>query len=463
MASGGSDRLIVRDPDDGAIVGEVAITPAAAIEQALASAHDAGRRPPPPAHARARILDAVADAVDADADDYARLIASEGIKTIREARREVARCAVTLRLGAEEARRIGGGVVPFDQVPAGEGRHGWYQLVPAGPVLAITPFNDPLNLVAHKLAPAVALGAPVILKPHPQTPFSALKLHRAFIDAGAEPDRVQIVIGHGDAGAAMVRDPRVRVVSFTGGRQAGAQVAAAAGLKRLLMELGGVGVVAVDEGIDLDSTAEAISSGAFFAAGQNCVHAQRVIAHRAIAANLRERLVERARALRPGAKLDPATDIGPLVDDAAADRVMAMVAAARDDGGTLLTGGTRSGRRVAPTWLAMEGPAHALCAAETFGPVASLEVAEGRDDLLDRIAAAPDAINVGVFTSSLDTALAVRERARAAAVIVNDSTDFRIDAMPFGGTGGAGLGREGVADAIEAMAEKRLFVLRRSA
>ncbi|QJU56953.1 aldehyde dehydrogenase family protein [Sphingomonas sp. AP4-R1] len=462
MAIANLDRLIVRDPDDGAIVGELAITPSSQIEQALETASEAGRRTPPPAHARARILETVAGTVEAEAEIYARLIATEGIKTIREARMEVRRCVVTLRLGAEEARRIGGGVVPFDQAPAGEDRQGWYQLVPAGPVLAITPFNDPLNLVAHKLAPAMALGAPVILKPHPQTPFSALRLHRAFLDAGAEPQRMQIVIGHGDAGAAMVKDGRIRVVSFTGGRQAGAAVAATAGLKRLLMELGGVGVVAVDEGVDLDAVADAIDSGAFFAAGQNCVHAQRIIAHRAVATGLRDRLVERAAKRCTGPKLDPATDVGPIVDDSAADHVMAMIAAARD-GGTVLTGGTRSGRHIAPTWIELDAPTHFLASAEIFGPVATLETADGRDDLLDRIAAAPDAINVAIFTPSLNTALAVRERARAAAVIVNDSTDFRIDAMPFGGTGGAGLGREGVADAIEAMAEKRLFVLRRSA
>lgn len=455
--------MVVRDPEDGSVFGEVPLASPSDLESALERGARASRRVPPPAHERARILDLVATHVADDAGAFAKIIATEGVKTIREAEQEVARCVITLRLAAEEAKRIGGTVIPFDQVPGGVGRVGWHCLRPAGLVIAITPFNDPLNLVAHKLAPAFALGAPVIIKPHPQTPFSALRLVDAFHAAGARPDQVQILIGKGELGAALVADPRGRVVSFTGGRATGEAIARSAGIKRLVLELGGVGVVAVAADADVARAVDAIHSGAFWAAGQNCIHAQRIIADASILPELRDGLVERAKAMRLGPKRDRATDMGPLVDLDSAKRVAGWIDRACAVGGHVLTGGTRVGTALAPTWIEGLQDGHPLLAEEIFGPVATLESAAGTGDLIQRLAAAGDAIHAAVFTASIDVAMSAYDKVNAAALIVNDSTDFRIDAMPFGGIGAAGLGREGVADAIEAMAEKKLFVLHRAA
>ncbi|MFC4312453.1 aldehyde dehydrogenase family protein [Steroidobacter flavus] len=457
------DVIVVRDPDDDSIVGEVKVTSGAELERVLARAVDASKAPSLAAHERSKILAAVAARVEAQADAHAQLIATEGIKTIREAGREVARCVETLRLSAEEAKRIGGAVVPFDQASGGVDRLGWWQLRPAGVVAAITPYNDPLNLVAHKLGPAFALGAPIVLKPHPQTPFSALKLAEHFREAGAPEHSIQIVLGGGELGAMLVADRRPRVVSFTGGRAAGAAIAARIGFKRLLAELGGVGVVAVAADADLDIAATAIHSGAFWAAGQNCVHSQRIVVDAAIAGELRERLSALAAQMRMGPKRDATTDLGPLVDRAAARRVMLEIQQARADGARLVTGGWSEGNRVAPTWLEDVPEDHRLLREEVFGPVATFETVTGTPQLLRRLAEAGDALHAAIFTRSLETSLSAYGAANAAAVIVNDSTDFRIDAMPFGGGGAAGLGREGVADAIEAMAEKKMYVVRRTA
>lgn len=454
------DVIVVRDPDDDSIVGEVRATRLEALDRVLSRATAALRAPRVPAHERAGILTKVAARVEQQAEAHAVLIAREGIKTIREARREVVRCVETLRLSAEEAKRIGGAVIPFDQAGGGVDRIGWWKLQPTGVVAAITPYNDPLNLVAHKLGPAFALGAPVVLKPHPQTPLSALKLVEHFLEAGAAEASVQIVFGGAELGAMLVADRRPRIVSFTGGRAAGAAIAARLGFKRLLAELGGVGVVAVAADADLEAAAAAIHSGAFWAAGQNCVHAQRIIVDSRVEPELRSRLIALANGMRLGPKQEATTDMGPLVDRASARHVTNKIAQARADGANVLCGGWSEGSRVAPTWIGDLPVGHSLLHEEVFGPVATLETANGTRDLLQRLAAASDAIHAAIFTASIETSLAAYDVANAAAVIVNDSTDFRIDAMPFGGIGAAGLGREGVADAIEAMAEKKLYVVR---
>jgi glyceraldehyde-3-phosphate dehydrogenase (NADP+) len=462
FGSAGSGVIEVRDPDDGSTVGEVRATSPDGLDRALTRGVAALRSQRQPAHERARILASVADRVAAEAEPHALLIASEGVKTIREARREVLRCVETLRLSASEAKRIGGSVISFDQASTGVGRSGWWALRPAGLVAAITPFNDPLNLVAHKVGPAFALGAPTIVKPHPQTPLSALRLVQHFHEAGAPEPTVQIVFGGAQLGEALVADPRVRTVSFTGGGAAGRAIAARAGIKRLLLELGGVSVVAVAGDANLEHAAAAIHSGAFWAAGQNCIHSQRIIAETGVIDELRDRLLGLAARVRLGSKRADTTDMGPLVDVAAAERVAGLVEAARAGGARILCGGAREHNRFTPTWIDALPRHHALESTEIFGPVATLEPVAGRAELLERMAAAEAAIHAAIFTTTLDSAMDAFEMANAAALIVNDSTDFRVDAMPFGGGGSAGLGREGVVDAVEAMAEKKLFVLNRA-
>lgn len=451
--------LTVRDPEGGAVIGELPVADPATAEAALAAAERAFRDGPMPAHRRAAVLARAATLVAERAESFAELIATEGVKTIREARREAARCAETLRLGAEEAKRLDGGAVPLDQVPAGEGRIGFYERRAAGPVIGITPFNDPLNLVAHKVAPAIASGCPVIVKPHPKTPFSALRLRDLLREAGLPEPQFEVLVGGAAVAARLTADPRPRLVSFTGGREGGRAVAAAAAGKRLTLELGGVGVVAVAADADLEHAAAAIHAGAFWAAGQNCVHAQRIIADDAVHDALAERLVGRAAAMRLGRKRDETTDMGPCVDEASAERLAAACRRAVAAGATLACGGHHAGTRFAPTWLVDVADGNPVQREELFGPVSTLERAPGFDDILRRVGAAGDAIHMALFSASLSNALSMWRAAPAAAVIVNDSTDFRIDAMPFGGIGTAGLGREGVRDAIEAMTEKRMMIL----
>lgn len=460
------DVIVVQDPEDGTVVGEVLATDASAVEAILETGARTARARLLPAHRRAAILETVARQIEADPEPWAKRIALEGIKTIREARIEVGRCANTLRLSAEEAKHQEGAIVPMDQVPAGEGRLGLEMRRPAGLILAITPFNDPLNLVAHKLGPAIAVGAPIILKPASATPLSAQALCEALWQAGLPDEWLQLAHGGRNLGDALVSDSRPRLISFTGGREGGMAIARSAGRggpRRLAMELGGVGVTIVDEDTDIETAAAAINSGAFWAAGQNCVHTQRVIVVEAVADALEDRLVSLAESLRLEHKLSETSDMGPLINKRSAERLNRLLSRCKDEGAAQLCGGGPSGTRMPPTWLRAPqygtASAHCMAIEEAFGPLAVLERASDFDDALGRLAAAGDAINASLFTQRLDRAFAAFEASHTGTVIINDSTDFRIDAMPFGGPGNAGLGREGVSSAAAAMTESHLAVI----
>jgi glyceraldehyde-3-phosphate dehydrogenase (NADP+) len=453
--------LTIRDPDDGSVIAELPVTTDAALDEAVEnSATVFTQNRMPPLHERIAILHAVAQAVSDDVDAYADCIAREGIKTIREAHKEARRCIETLRLAAQEAAQFGGKLVPFAATASAADRKGFYEYRAAGVVVAITPFNDPLNLVAHKLAPAFAVGAPVIIKPHPATPLSALKLVKAFHDAGAPRDTVQCVIGGSETGKKLVADNRVRIISFTGSQAAGYAISRTAGFKKLLLELGGVGVVAVAADANVEQAAQAIHNGAFWAAGQNCVHAQRVITEQSVAQPLTDRLVELAGSMTLTRKLDPASDMGPLLDDADYRRMDEIIASAKAHNGEVLIGGERSERHFLPTWIRLADANCQMTSQEIFGPISTIENAANDRELLRAMSCAQSAIHQAVFTNRMDLILEGFATTPSAALIVNDSTDFRIDAMPFGGSGFAGLGREGVADAMIELTEKKMLVLR---
>jgi glyceraldehyde-3-phosphate dehydrogenase (NADP+) len=451
--------LIVRDPDNGAVVGELPLAQPDDVESALALAQSCFRQDTWPAYRRAAILEKASELVEVRAEVFATMIAKEGIKTIREARREVHRCTETLKLCAAMAKQSDGKVIPFDQVAAGSSRLGFYERRPAGVVVGITPYNDPLNLVAHKVGPAIASGCPIIIKPHPQTPYSALMLRDAFLEAGLPKPHFQVLIGGVAAAAQLVADKRPRIISFTGGKVGGAAVASNAGMKRLALELGGVGVVAVAADADIEEAAAAIHSGAFWAAGQNCVHAQRIIADKKIYAELRDRLLALATTLKLGPKLSEETDMGPCVDEASAQRLERSCNSAVAAGAVLATGGQREGTRLSPTWLIDVASENPVLREELFGPVSTLEAAADFADILQRVRTAEDAIQAALFTPAISEARQFWKVAPVGAVLINDSTDFRIDAMPFGGIGSAGLGREGVSDAIETFTEKRMMII----
>ena len=452
------EKIEVRNPQDGSLVDTVPLASCADMEAAIVAAEAGFRRArQTPVHLRINVLQQAATILEAEHELFARTIAEEGIKTIREARKEVTRCIETIRISAEEARRLAGETIPFDQMPGSENRMGYYQREPIGIIGAITPFNDPLNLVAHKVGPALAAGNAVIVKPDSKTPLSALKLARAIDDAGLPRGMLQVITGNGrEVGEVLVTDPRVRMISFTGGLETGEAIMRKVGLKKVGMELGSNCPVIVMPDADLDKAVAANVSGAFWAAGQNCLHVQRLLVHDDVYDQFRDRFVAAAEAYEVGDKLDEATDMGPLINEAAARRVEQLVDRALDDGATLLTGGERSGTFYAPTVLADVPDETPLAKEEIYGPVTVLYRFA---DLAEAIRRANDVkygLQAGIFTKDLNTAFAAASRLECGGVMVNDSTDYRIDAMPFGGVKGSGLGREGIRFALQEMTEPKV-------
>ena len=454
-----SKKIEVRDPQDGALVDTVPLASPEdmlkAIAAAEAGAHHARAMP---AHARMRLLQEAAATMEREHEDFARTIAREGIKTIREARKEVTRCIQTMRISAEETRRLNGETIPFDQMPGSENRVGYYRRDPIGIVGAITPFNDPLNLVAHKVGPALAAGNAMIVKPDSKTPLSALKLARALHDAGLPPGVLQVVTGHGrEVGDVLVVDPRIRMISFTGGLDTGLKIMSKVGLKKVGMELGSNSPVIVMPDADLQHAVEANVSGAFWAAGQNCLHVQRLLVHDDVYDPFREAFIRQTEAYNVGDKLDETTDMGPLINEAAARRVEKLVQDALEDGATLLTGGERSGTFYAPTVLT-DLPDHTpLAQEEIYGPVTIFYRFQDVDEAVHRANNVEYGLQAGIFTNDLNTAFQVADRLDCGGVMINDSTDYRIDAMPFGGVKGSGLGREGIRFALQEMTEPKLI------
>ena len=454
-----AQTIAVLNPEDNSLVGKV---PNMRLEQVQAMLDRAVEAQPVaaavPAHQRMAILNQVATALAAQAEDFARLIAQEGIKTIREARKEVSRCVDTLRLSAEEARRINGETIAFDQAPGSENRFGYYQRKPLGVIVAITPFNDPLNLVAHKIGPAIAAGNCVILKPHSETPLVAQRLVQLFADTNLPPGIVQIVTGRGaEVGDTLVTDHRVRMLSFTGGRPVGEHIQQQAGLKKIALELGSNCPAIIMPDAAMEAAIEATVSGAFWAAGQNCLHVQRILIHQSCYQAFSERFVAKASAIKMGAKLDEQTDMGPLINARAADKVEALVNEAVAEGASLLCGGKRQGNFYSPTVLANVPDHCAIAQEEIFGPVTLLYSFDTQQEAIARANNVDYGLQAGVFTQNLDTAFAIANALDCGGVIINDSSDYRIDAMPFGGVKGSGLGREGVAHAVQEMTEAKTY------
>ncbi|MGD8816487.1 MAG: aldehyde dehydrogenase family protein [Acidobacteriota bacterium] len=450
-------RFEVHDPQDGSLLDAVPRASEddmrAAIDAAVVGATRARAMP---VHERMAILHRAADLIDKDLEGYATTIAREGIKTIREARKEAGRAVHTMRLSAEACRRVTGETVAFDQYPGGDNRVGYWIPEPLGIVAAITPYNDPLNLVAHKVGPGLAAGNAVIVKPDSKTPLSALKLARAIHDAGMPAGVLQCLSGPGKViGDVLVTDPRVRMVSFTGGLEVGRIIAARAGLKKLGMELGSNSPVIVMGDADLDAALEAVVSGAFWAAGQNCLHVQRLLLHDDIYDHFSARFAAAAAAYVVGDKLDEATDMGPLINEDAAQEVERLVDDAVSGGASLLTGGTRNGAFYDPTVLADVPDDCVLAREEVYGPVTLLYRFADLDEAVRRANEVDYGLHAAIFTRDIDSALRAAEQLECGGVMINESTDYRMDAMPFGGVKGSGLGREGIEFAIREMTEPK--------
>lgn len=448
----------VWDPGTGELIASVPMASRAdalyAVEMAEAGAKIARRLP---SYERMHILQAAADRLYSHAEEAAELIARESSKTIREARKEVGRCVDTLRLSAEEARRIGGQTIRFDQAEGSAGRKGYWERGPVGIITAITPFNDPLNLVAHKLGPAIATGNAVILKPSNETPLSALYLAQILYDVGLPREMLSVITGQAEEiGDVLIADPRIRMISFTGGLKTGTHIAHQAGLKKLAMELGSNSPAIILEDADLDRAVEATVSGGFWAAGQNCLGVQRVLIEKSIYELVKERIVERTALIRVGNKLDEHTDMGPLINERESRRVQAWVNEAQTEGARILVGGHRDGNFYAPTVLDQVPSDALVLEEEIFGPVLSLIPVSDLSEAIRIANRVNYGLQAGVFTQNIQKAFRAIEELDVGGVMINDTSDYRIDAMPFGGVKGSGLGREGVPFTAEAMTEPKV-------
>jgi glyceraldehyde-3-phosphate dehydrogenase (NADP+) len=409
---------------------------------------------------RSRILRRTAELLEERGESFAVLIAREGSKTIREARKEVYRCTQTLRVAGEEAIRLLGETIAYDQQRGSENRRGYFTRVPIGVVAAITPFNDPLNLVAHKVGPALAGGNAVVVKPATVTPLSALKLAELFLEAGLPPRALSVVTGPGgEVGDALVADPRVRMVSFTGGVEAGLAVTRRAGLKKIGMELGSNSPVIVLADADMEAAIESCVSGAFWAAGQNCIGVQRIYLEEGVFESFLEGFVERTERYKVGPKLEEDCDMGPLITRKEAERMERWVDEAVAAGARVACGHRREGAVYWPTVLSGVPDGVKVDCEEIFGPVVNLYPVADLEEGIARANAVDFGLQAAIFTSGLASAFRAIEALEAGAVIVNDSTDYRMDAMPFGGIKQSGLGREGIRFALQEMTEPKAICL----
>jgi len=451
-------RLEVRDPQDTHLIDTIPQASAADMLKAIdAAVMGATIARDMPIYQRISILEHTAGIVTRRHEEFARTISREGIKTIREARKEVTRCIQTLRISAEAARHVGGETIAFDQMPGSELRQGYYRREPVGIIGAITPFNDPLNLVAHKVGPALAAGNAIIVKPHTETPLSALLLAQAVVEAGLPPGILQVITGRGrEIGEILVTDPRVRMISFTGGRQIGETIYRKACLKKVSMELGSNCPVIVMPDANLELAVKCSVSGAYWAAGQNCLHVQRLFIQRSIVSECIERFLTLTKAYRTGDKQDEETDMGPLINEAAAMRVEQTVNEALAAGAKALIGAQRSGTYYLPTLLEDVPDTSSLATEEIYGPVTMLFQFDTLEEAIERANAVDYGLQAGIFTQSIQTAFQAVNKLLCGGVMVNDSSDYRIDAMPFGGIKGSGLGREGVYFALQEMTEPKV-------
>jgi acyl-CoA reductase-like NAD-dependent aldehyde dehydrogenase len=458
--TGGGGTLDIHSPWNGDIVNRVSLGTAQDVEAALASAHAAFEATRRASSAdRSAWLTGIAEALVRRRAEIGAMISREAGKPITLALLEVDRATTTFRLGAEEARRIGGEVVPLDAAPAGLGRFGLTRRFPRGVVSGIVPYNFPLNLAAHKVAPALAAGCPIVLKPPPQAPGATMILAELATEAGAPPGAVNTVFAPVGAAQALVTDPRVAVLSFTGSAAVGWELKSKATRIPVILELGGNNAVIVDETADLDRAAERCAQGSFLFAGQVCTKAQRIIVIESMAKPFREKFLAAVERLAVGDPSDPAVICGPVIDDGAATRIQSWVEAAIAAGAKPLKPLRRDGRLLSPCILENVPAAAQVRCDEIFGPVVLLDTAPDFETALSMASDSAYGLQAGVFTARLDRARRAFDTLNVGAVILDDAPVFRVDSMPYGGIRNSGFGREGLRYAIEEMTEMKLLVM----
>ena len=454
-----ADKVAIHAPFDHRVVGETFQADTDLLERAISAvAHSADTMRKLSAEQRAEILATVSDRIRAAAEPFAALIAMEAGKPLKAAKVEVERAIFTFALAAEEAKVLHEQHIDVRLPLPATSRQGTIRWFPAGPIAAITPFNFPLNLVAHKLAPAIAAGCPVVLKPAPQTPLTALKLAQLIVAAGLPVGALSVMPMRNEVAAKLVADDRLKVLSFTGSAKVGWELKTRAGKKKVVLELGGNAAVIVEPDTDIAHAAQRCVAGGFGYSGQSCISVQRIFVQRSAFAEFRDALVAGVKQLKSGDPLDPNVDCGPLIREADAIRVEQWIQESVARGAKLLTGGKRSGWFIEPAVLTGTRTDDKVNAEEVFGPLLVVEPYDSLDEAIDRVNASRYGLQAGIFSADPQKTERAFNAIEAGGVIANDVPTFRSDAMPYGGVKDSGLGREGVIYAMQEFSEMRILV-----
>jgi glyceraldehyde-3-phosphate dehydrogenase (NADP+) len=458
--SSNRESVAVLNPYDNSEIDRVPLATAADIDRALAFAHEGARRLRKiPGYERYQMLMRAARLMEERAEDLARTITTEEGKVLAESRVEVSRAIETIIGSAEEAKRLGSEVVPLDGAPGTGNRFGFTLRIPCGVVLAITPFNFPLNLVCHKVGPALAAGNSVVCKPASDTPLSCLKFAQALLDAGVPAEGIQVITGSGgDIGDQLAGDPRVRKITFTGSRDVGDRICRTAGIKKVTMELGSNSPVIVLPDADLDKAAQAITASGYANAGQVCISAQRVLIDRKVYGGLLESLKPKVDALTTGNPLDESVKVGPMVREKDAIRVEEWVKQAAE-GGARVHGGGRHGALYSPAILSDVKPDMRVSSDELFGPAVALTPVDTVDEAIALANQTNYGLSAAIFTESLENAMRFAREVDSGNIHINWGTQWRADLMPYGGVKESGFGKEGPKYAVQEMTELKMVVM----
>jgi acyl-CoA reductase-like NAD-dependent aldehyde dehydrogenase len=459
-----SSYYTLRSPYSGEVLAEIPAANEEEIEAALSAAHEArSTMRAMPAHERSLILRKLADLLAENAELAARLIASEAAKPIKTARVEVSRTIQTYQFAAEEAKRIHGETLPIDAAPGGENRVAYTVREPIGVIAAITPFNFPMNLVAHKVGPAIAAGNTIVLKPASQTPLSALFLAELLEQAGLPGGALNVITGSGrTVGDRLVSDDRVRMVTFTGSPPVGIAIRGKAGLKRVTLELGSNSAVIVDQGVNIDKIIARCVSGAFSYQGQMCISLQRVYVHEDVYEEFKDKFIEETRKIKYGDPLDESTDISAMITPEDVKRVMGWISEAEGGGATVAAGGLAKDNMLQPTVILNALSDLPISCQEAFAPIVVINQVRTMEEAFERVNDSRFGLQAGIYTNHLATALNAADRLHVGGVMINDIPTFRVDHMPYGGVKESGIGREGIKYAVEEMTELKLVIFNRN-
>ncbi len=456
----GEGTLVVKSPYDDSVVAEIGVPTAADVEEATAVAAETFKTSQHlPVHVRSEALDHISKRLAQDIDKNAKLIAAEGGKPLKWATVEATRASSTFRWASEVLRHGTDEAGRLDTEAAFAGRMGISRRFPYGPVLGITPFNFPLNLVAHKVAPSLAVGAPIVVKPASATPIGSLVLAEYFAETDLPKGMFQVLTVNSKVADGMARDARFRKISFTGSADIGWYLKSLDPKKRVTLELGGNAGVIVHKDADLDLAAARVAFGSYYQAGQSCISVQRILVQSEVYEDFAVRLTKQVESLKTGDPMDPTVDVGPVINRGEVDRIAEWVQEAVSQGAEVLVGGKGEGPLYYPTLLSQTRPEMKVRCEEIFGPVATISPYETFEDALDEVNNSKYGLQAGVFTNDINRAFLAHRTLEVGGVIINDVSAFRADQMPYGGSKDSGFGREGLRFAMEEMTEPRIMVL----